>query len=174
LQRLSGISTFTTQIIEKINKSGIIVLDTRKTTPLMLALEKYAVRIGGGQNHRINLSDGILIKDNHIKACGGITKAIKQAKKIRRPLISIGVEVKNLEELKEALDMGAEHILLDNMSPEMVREAIKINNGKATLEISGGICLENISQYALEGIDYISLGSLTHSAKAVDISLEIE
>lgn len=174
LQRLSGISTVTAKIIDKIGKSEIVVLDTRKTTPLLRMLEKYAVKIGGGRNHRINLSDGILIKDNHIKVCGSISKAVKQAKKIKRPLISIGVEVKNLDELKEALEVGAEHILLDNMSPEMVKEAIKINNGKATLEISGGITLENISEYALDGIDYISMGSLTHSAKAVDISLEIE
>lgn len=174
LQRLSGISTFTSKIIDKIGKSEVIVLDTRKTTPLLRVLEKYAVRVGGGKNHRINLSDGILIKDNHIKACGGITKAVKQAKKINRPLTLIGVEVKNLDELKEALEVGAEHILLDNMAPEIVKEAIKINNGKAALEISGGITLENISSYALDGIDYISLGSLTHSAKAVDISLEIE
>ncbi len=174
LQRMSGISTFTAKIIDKVGKSEIMVLDTRKTTPLLRMLEKYAVKIGGGRNHRIDLSDGILIKDNHIKACGSLSKAIKLAKKIKRPLIRIGVEVKNLDELREALEMGAEHILLDNMTPEMVKKAIEINNGKATLEISGGISLENISQYALDGIDYISLGSLTHSAKAVDISLEIE
>ncbi|MCX7770486.1 MAG: carboxylating nicotinate-nucleotide diphosphorylase [Proteobacteria bacterium] len=174
LQRLSGISTFTSQIVEKVSKKGIIVLDTRKTTPLLRVLEKYAVRVGGGQNHRINLSDGILIKDNHIRACGGITKAVKQAKKVNRPLIKIGVEVKNINELREALDLEVDHILLDNMTPEMIKEAIKINSGRTTLEISGGINLDNISEYAIEGIDYISLGSLTHSAKAVDISLEIE
>lgn len=174
LQRLSGISTFTAKIIDRIENSSVSLLDTRKTTPLLRMLEKYAVRIGGGTNHRINLSDGILIKDNHIKACGGITKAVKQARKIIRPLILIGVEVKTLEELKEALEVGAKHILLDNMSPEMIKEAVKINNGKATLEVSGGINIENISSYVIDGIDYISLGSLTHSARAVDISLEIE
>lgn len=174
LQRLSGISTFTAKIIDRIENISVSLLDTRKTTPLLRMLEKYAVRIGGGTNHRINLSDGILIKDNHIKACGGITKAVKQAKKIMRPLILIGVEVKTLEELKEALEVGAKHILLDNMSPEMIKEAVKINNGKATLEVSGGINIENIASYVIDGIDYISLGSLTHSARAVDISLEIE
>lgn len=174
LQRLSGISTFTARVIDRIKNSSVSLLDTRKTTPLLRMLEKYAVRIGGGINHRLNLNDGILIKDNHIKACGGITKAVKQAKKIMRPLILIGVEVKTLEELKEALEVGAEHILLDNMSPEMIKEAVKINNSKATLEVSGGINIENISSYVIDGISYISLGSLTYSARAVDISLEIE
>jgi nicotinate-nucleotide pyrophosphorylase (carboxylating) len=174
LQRLSGIATLTYLIVEKVSKNGVKVLDTRKTTPLLRIFEKYAVRVGGGYNHRISLSDGILIKDNHIKACGSITKAIRNAKKIIRPLTFIGVEVKNLEELEEALSNGATHLLLDNMSTQMIKKAVSIVNGKATIEVSGGITLDNVSEYAIEGVDFISLGSLTHSFRSVDISLEIE
>lgn len=174
LQRMSGIATLTAKVVDRVSKNRIVVLDTRKTTPLLRIIEKYAVRIGGGQNHRLSLSDGILIKDNHIKACGSISKAIKLAKKIKRPLIGIGVEVKTLEEVEEALKNGADHLLLDNMSPDMIKNVIQIVENRATIEVSGNINLDNVQQYALEGVNFISIGSLTHSAKAVDISLEIE
>lgn len=174
LQHLSGIATATFRIAEKVKNSGVSILDTRKTTPLLRVLEKYAVSVGGGLNHRLSLSDGILIKDNHIKACGSITKAINVAKKIKRPLTNIGVEVKNIKEVKEALKAGATHLLFDNMSPSLAKKAAQIVEGKASIEISGGINEKNITEYVFHGVNYISLGSITHSAKAVDISLEIE
>lgn len=174
LQRLSGISTITKLFAEKAKKFNIKILDTRKTTPLLRGLEKYAVRIGGGYNHRFSLTDGVLIKDNHISIIGDIKKAILLAKEKKTALLKVGVEVKNLKELKEAIDAGADHILLDNMNPKDIKRALSMKREGITYEVSGGINLENIDNFLIKGIDYISLGFLTHSVKAIDISLEIE
>ncbi len=173
LQRLSGIATVTEKISSKARRYGIKILDTRKTTPLLRALEKYAVRMGGGFNHRFSLTDGVLIKDNHI-AIIGVKESVRRAKLIRSALVKIAVEVKNIQELKEALEAGAEHILLDNMTPEEIKDALLFKKEGVSFEISGGINIENIDNYLIEGIDYISLGFITHSAKSIDISLEIE
>ena len=170
LQRLSGIATLTKKFVEKV-PSSVRVLDTRKTTPGMRALEKYAVRCGGGTNHRFGLYDAVLIKDNHIKAAGSISKAVEKARKNIPPLQKIEVEVKNAEEVKEALRMECDIIMLDNMSPEQVKEAVKIINKRSRIEISGNIGLSNIQKIASEGIDYISVGALTHSTPTVDISM---
>lgn len=170
LQRLSGIATLTMKFVEKV-PSTVSVLDTRKTTPGMRALEKYAVRCGGGTNHRFGLYDAVLIKDNHIKAAGSISKAVEKARKNIPPLQKIEVEVKNAEEVKEALRMECDIIMLDNMSPEQVKEAVKIINKRSRIEISGNIGLSNIQKIASEGIDYISVGALTHSTPTVDISM---
>lgn len=174
LQRLSGISTVTRDVVKKVEKYGVKILDTRKTTPLMRELEKYAVKVGGGNNHRFNLSDGILIKDNHIVASGGIKDAIMKAKAVKTALVKIGVEVKNFEELKEAIESGADHIMLDNMKPEEVLNAVSYVNNRVTIEVSGGITPDNIEEYARCLPNYISLGFITHSARAVDISLELK
>jgi nicotinate-nucleotide pyrophosphorylase (carboxylating) len=174
LQRLSGISTATRKLADDVKEYGVKILDTRKTTPLLRTLEKYAVKTGGGYNHRFNLSDGILIKDNHIVAAGGITEAVNKAKKIKTALVKIEVEVKNLNELREALKAGVDHVMLDNMKPADVKKAVKVVNGGAVVEVSGGINPGNIREYAVCKPDYISLGFITHSARAVDISLEIE
>lgn len=174
LQRLSGISTVTRDVVKKVEKYGVHILDTRKTTPLMRELEKYAVRVGGGNNHRFNLSDGILIKDNHIIAAGGIKDAIRKAMVVKTALVKIGVEVKNFEELKEAIESGADHIMLDNMKPEEVLNAVSFVNKRVTIEVSGGITPDNIEEYAKCLPNYISLGFITHSARAVDISLELK
>ncbi len=170
LQRLSGIATLTMKFVEKV-PSTVSVLDTRKTTPGMRALEKYAVRCGGGTNHRFGLYDAVLIKDNHIKTAGSISKAVEKARKNIPPLQKIEVEVKNAEEVKEALRMECDIIMLDNMSPEQVKEAVKIINKRSRIEISGNIGLSNIQKIASEGIDYISVGALTHSTPTVDISM---
>tara|TARA_B100000315_G_scaffold8245_1_gene8151 strand:- start:1401 stop:2240 length:840 start_codon:yes stop_codon:yes gene_type:complete len=170
LQRLSGIATLTAKFVEKV-PSTVKILDTRKTTPGMRALEKYAVRCGGGSNHRFGLYDAVLIKDNHIKATGSITKAVEKARKNIPDLQKIEVEVKNVEEVKEALQTACDIIMLDNMSPEQVKEAVKIINKRSRIEISGNIGLSNIQNIASEGIDYISIGAITHSAPAVDISM---
>ena len=170
LQRLSGIATLTKKFVEKI-PSTVRVLDTRKTTPGMRALEKYAVRCGGGSNHRFGLFDAVLIKDNHIKAAGSITKAVEKARKNIPHPQKIEVEVKKIEEVKEALQAECDIIMLDNMSPGQVKKAVKIINKRSRIEISGNIRLSNIQNIASEGIDYISVGALTHSAPAVDISM---
>lgn len=173
LQRLSGIATLTRKFVEKVAGTGTEILDTRKTTPGLRILEKDAVRVGGGKNHRFGLYDGILIKDNHIVAAGGIRNAVSRARTHMRHLDKIEVEVKNLGELEQALEAGVEVVLLDNMSVNLVREAVQKTAGRALLEVSGGVNLENVRQYALTGVNFISVGALTHSAKAVDISLEL-
>ena len=172
LQRLSGIATLTSIYIEKIEGLKAKIVDTRKTTPCLRFMEKYAVRVGGGYNHRFGLFDGILIKDNHIKAAGSIQKAVKAAKKGHH-LLRIEVEVKNLRELREAIEAGGDIIMLDNMTVKEMKEAVKIAEGKALLEASGNIKPENVREVAETGVDLISVGALTHSSSAVDIGLKI-
>ncbi len=171
LQRISGIAVMTNQFVKKVNGLSVRIADTRKTIPGMRIMEKYGVRIGGGINHRFGLYDGILIKDNHIKIAGGVKKAVGLAKKGHH-LLKIEIEVKNLDELKEALDAGADVIMLDNMSIPDMKKAVKIAKGKAILEASGNVNLENIRGIAETGVDIISIGALTHSARAVDISMK--
>ncbi len=173
LQQLSGVATLTRKFVERVAGTGTQILDTRKTTPGLRRLEKDAVRMGGGKNHRFGLYDGILIKDNHIVAAGGIRNAVSRARSFVEHMKKIEVEVKNLVELDEALAVGAEVILLDNMSVSQVREAVQKTSGRASLEVSGGVNLDNVRDYALAGVNFISVGALTHSAKAVDISLEL-
>ena len=172
LQRLSGIATLTNRYVEKTRGLKAKIVDTRKTTPCHRFMEKYAVKVGGGYNHRFGLFDGILIKDNHIKTLGSIEKAVREAKKGHH-LFKIEVEVKNLKELKEAIESGADIIMLDNMSVRDMKEAVKIAKGRVMLEASGNISLENVREVAETGVDLISVGALTHSAPAVDISLKI-
>ncbi len=172
LQRMSGIATYTNNVVKLLEGSKIKLLDTRKTTPNMRIFEKYAVKMGGGNNHRYNLSDGILLKDNHINAAGGVAKAIKMAKEYAPFVRKIEVEVENLEMMKEALEAGADIIMLDNMSTEMMKEAVKMADGKAKTECSGNITKENIERVIETGVDYISSGALTHSAPILDISLK--
>ncbi|GAV23197.1 carboxylating nicotinate-nucleotide diphosphorylase [Carboxydothermus pertinax] len=173
LQFLSGIATKTRRIIERVKDYPVRVVDTRKTVPGLRWLSKYAVRVGGGFNHRFNLSDGILIKDNHIKAAGGIREAVARARRYAPHTLKIEVEVESLAELKEAMEAGADIVMLDNMSPAKVKEAKIITRGKVLLEASGGINEENILEYAKAGVDIISLGALTHSVKALDLSLDL-
>jgi nicotinate-nucleotide pyrophosphorylase (carboxylating) len=172
LQRLSGIATMTGIYVDRIKGLKAKIVDTRKTTPCLRFMEKYAVRTGGGCNHRFGLFDGILIKDNHIKAVGGIAKAIERAKNGHH-LSKIEIEVENISGLREAIDAGADVVMLDNMSITDVRKAVMIANGRVVLEASGGITLENVREVAETGVDLISIGALTHSAPAVDISLKI-
>ncbi len=172
LQRMSGIATYTNNVVKLLEGSGIKLLDTRKTTPNMRIFEKYAVKIGGGSNHRYNLSDGILLKDNHINAAGGVAQAVKMAKEYAPFVRKIEVEVENLEMMREALEAGADIIMLDNMTPEMMKEAVKMAAGKAKTECSGNITKENIEKVIKTGVDYISSGALTHSAPILDVSLK--
>lgn len=172
LQRMSGIATYTNNMVKLLEGSSVKLLDTRKTTPNMRIFEKYAVKVGGGNNHRYNLSDGILLKDNHIDAAGGVANAIKMAKEYAPFVRKIEVEVENLDMLKEALEAGADIIMLDNMSPEMMKEAIKLTRGKAVTECSGNITKENIQTIIDTGVDYVSSGALTHSAPILDVSLK--
>lgn len=172
LQRMSGIATYTHSVAELLKGSKTKLLDTRKTTPNMRIFEKYAVRAGGGFNHRYNLSDGVLLKDNHIGAAGGVKEAILAAKEYAPFVRKIEIEVENLEMVKEAADAGADIIMLDNMSPEEMKEAIRIINGKAETECSGNVTRENIRQVTEVGVDYISSGALTHSAPILDISMK--
>lgn len=172
LQRMSGIATYTNNMVKLLEGSSVKLLDTRKTTPNMRIFEKYAVKVGGGNNHRYNLSDGILLKDNHIDAAGGVTNAIKMAKEYAPFVRKIEVEVENLDMLKEALEAGADIIMLDNMTPEMMKEAVKLTRGKAVTECSGNITKENIQTIIDTGVDYVSSGALTHSAPILDISLK--
>jgi nicotinate-nucleotide pyrophosphorylase (carboxylating) len=172
VQRLSGIATLTNRYVEKTRGLKAKIVDTRKTTPCHRFMEKYAVKVGGGYNHRFGLFDGILIKDNHIKTLGSIKKAVREAKKGHH-LFKIEVEVKNLKELKEAIESGADIIMLDNMTVRDMKEAVKIAKGRVMLEASGNISLENVREVAETGVDLISVGALTHSAPAVDISLKI-
>lgn len=171
LQKLSGIATLTSMYVEKIKGLKAKIVDTRKTTPCQRFMEKYAVRMGGGGNHRFGLFDGILIKDNHIEAVGSIKKAIELAKKSHH-LTRIEVEVENLHDLKEAIAAGADIVMLDNMSISDIKKAVKIADGRVILEVSGGIKLENVRDIAEAGVDLISVGALTHSAVAADISLK--
>ncbi len=172
LQRMSGIATYTNNVVKLLEGSNIKLLDTRKTTPNMRIFEKYAVKIGGGNNHRYNLSDGILLKDNHIGAAGGVKNAIKMAKEYAPFVRKIEVEVENLQMMKEALEAGADIIMLDNMTPEMMKEAVRMAEGKAVTECSGNITKENIKNVIETGVDYISSGALTHSAPILDVSLK--
>lgn len=172
LQRMSGIATYTRNVADLLKGSKTKLLDTRKTTPNMRIFEKYAVKVGGGYNHRYNLSDGILIKDNHIGAAGGVAKAIEMAKEYAPFVRKIEVEVENLTMLQEALDAGANIIMLDNMSVEDMKKAVEMAAGKAETECSGNVTKENIARLADIGVDYISSGALTHSAPILDVSLK--
>jgi len=172
LQRLSGIATLTHQYVQKVKDLKVKIVDTRKTTPCLRYMEKYAVRTGGGSNHRFGLDDGILIKNNHIKAAGGITAAIRAAKKVHH-LAKIEVEVENLNDLREALSSGADVVMLDNMSVEDMREAVEVAKGMAIIEASGNVTIERVRDIAETGVDLISVGALTHSAPAADISMKI-
>ena len=176
MQRMSGIATLTRKYVQAVEDTGAKVLDTRKTIPGLRILDKYAVRCGGGENHRLDLSDGILIKNNHIALGGGVEKVLARAKERRKGSQPIDIEVRTLTELELALDHGAESLLLDNMTPGEVKKAVEFvrKRGLAIpIEASGGITLENIRKYALAGPDYISVGALTHSASAVDLSMRI-
>lgn len=172
LQRMSGIATLTNKYVKKLEGLNTKILDTRKTTPNLRALEKYAVKIGGGVNHRFSLSDGILIKDNHIGYAGGIKEAIELAKKNSSFVRKIEVETETKEQVLEALEAGADIIMLDNMSPDLARDMVKLINGRALTECSGNITLDTVTDYGKTGVDYISSGELTHSVKAFDISLK--
>jgi nicotinate-nucleotide pyrophosphorylase (carboxylating) len=173
LQRLSGVATMSRHAAQLVEGTGATVLDTRKTTPGHRALEKYAVRVGGCHNHRAGLDDAVLIKDNHIRAAGGITKAVQAALKRAGPTQRVEVEVTNPAELDEAIAAGAELILLDNHTPEALKAAVVQTAGRAVLEASGGITLANLAEIAATGVNYISLGALTHSAGSLDFSLEV-
>lgn len=174
LQRLSGIATLTSRFVAAAAPHGVEILDTRKTTPGLRALEKYAVRAGGGKNHRFGLYDGVIIKDNHITAVGSVGEAVRRAREALGGGVSIEVEVQKLEDLEEAVRAGADVIMLDNLEVEEVKEAVRSARGRVKLEVSGGIDLENVSAYAATGVDFISVGALTHSARALDIALELE
>lgn len=172
LQRMSGIATYTRSVAALLKGTGTKLLDTRKTTPNMRIFEKYAVRVGGGYNHRYNLSDGVLLKDNHIGAAGGVAEAVRMAKEYAPFVRKIEVEVENLDMVKEAVEAGADIIMLDNMSPEEMREAVAYIDGRAQTECSGNVTKDNIERLAAIGVDYISSGALTHSAPILDISLK--
>ena len=170
LQRMSGIATYTNSVAKLLERSKIKLLDTRKTTPNMRIFEKYAVRAGGGYNHRYNLSDGVLLKDNHIGAAGSVTKAVQMAKEYA-PFVR-KIEVEDLDMVKEAVEAGADIIMLDNMSPEDMKKAVELIDGRAQTECSGNVTKENIARLTEIGVDYISSGALTHSAPILDISLK--
>ena len=172
LQRMSGIATYTRKIADLLKGTDTKLLDTRKTTPNMRVFEKYAVKVGGGYNHRYNLSDGILLKDNHIGAAGGVKEAVTMAKEYAPFVRKIEVEVENLDMLKEALEAGADIIMLDNMSVEEMKEAVKLCKGKAETECSGNVTKENVARLVDIGVDYISSGALTHSSPILDLSLK--
>jgi nicotinate-nucleotide pyrophosphorylase (carboxylating) len=172
LQRLSGIASSASRFVAA-SGHGLTVLDTRKTTPTLRALEKYAVRAGGATNHRVGLFDAVLIKDNHIRLAGGVREAVRRMRE-RQPGIPIEVEAQSLAELDEALDMRVDTVLVDNMSTHDIREAVRRTNGRAKIEISGGITFDRLPELSTTGADYVSIGALTHSAPAVDISFEIE
>lgn len=172
LQRMSGIATYTRSIADLLKGSKTKLLDTRKTTPNMRVFEKYAVKVGGGYNHRYNLSDGILLKDNHIGAAGGVKEAIAMAKEYAPFVRKIEVEVETMEMVKEAVEAGTDIIMLDNMTPEMMKEAVSYINGRAETECSGNVTKENVARLVDIGVDYISSGALTHSAPILDISLK--
>ena len=172
LQRMSGIATYTRSVAELLKGTGTKLLDTRKTTPNMRIFEKYAVKIGGGYNHLYNLSDGVLIQDNHIGAAGGVARAVQMAKEYAPFVRKIEIEVENLEMMQEALDAGADIIMLDNMPPEMMKKAVEMAAGRAETECSGNVTRENIKKITDIGVDYVSSGALTHSAPILDVSLK--
>ena len=172
LQRMSGIATYTRKIVDLLEGTKTKLLDTRKTTPNMRVFEKYAVKVGGGYNHRYNLSDGILLKDNHIGAAGGVKEAVQMAKEYAPFVRKIEIEVENLDMLREALEAGADIIMLDNMSVEDMRKAVKLCAGKAETECSGNVTKENVAKLVDIGVDYISSGALTHSSPILDLSLK--
>lgn len=172
LQRMSGIATYTSQMAKLLAGTSTKLLDTRKTTPNMRIFEKYAVRVGGGYNHRYNLSDGVLLKDNHINAADGVKKAIEMAKEYAPFVRKIEVEVENLEMVKEAVEAGADIIMLDNMSVEEMKQAIQVIDGRAETECSGNVTKENVERLTALGVNYISSGALTHSAPILDISMK--
>ena len=172
LQRMSGIATYTRQVAKLLEDSKVTLLDTRKTTPNCRVFEKYAVRVGGGCNHRYNLSDGVLLKDNHIGAAGSVTKAVQMAKAYAPFVRKIEIEVETLEQVKEAVEAGADIIMLDNMTPEVMKQAVELINGRAQTECSGNITKENIQKIREIGVDFVSSGALTHSAPILDISMK--
>lgn len=172
LQRMSGIATYTHSVASLLAGTKTKLLDTRKTTPNMRIFEKYSVRVGGGHNHRYNLSDGVLLKDNHIGAAGSVTRAVQMAKEYAPFVRKIEIEVENLDMVKEAVEAGADIIMLDNMSTEEMQEAIRIIDGRAETECSGNVTKENIARLTSLGVDYISSGALTHSAPILDISMK--
>ncbi|MBO5158049.1 MAG: carboxylating nicotinate-nucleotide diphosphorylase [Lachnospiraceae bacterium] len=172
LQRMSGIATYTNKVAKLLEGTKTVLLDTRKTTPCMRIFEKYAVKVGGGSNHRYNLSDGVLLKDNHIDAAGGVKEAIEAAKAYAPFVRKIEVETENLDMVKEAVEAGADIIMLDNMSPEEMAEAVKIIDRRAKTECSGNVTKENIEKITKIGVDYVSSGALTHSSPILDISLK--
>lgn len=174
LQRLCGIATLTRRYVDAVAGTRAAILDTRKTTPGLRALEKAAVRAGGGRNHRFALYDGVIIKDNHIIAAGGITRAVEQARARVAPTIKIEVEATSLDQVREAIAAGADIIMLDNMDLATMRAAVELTAGRASLEASGGVDLETVADIAATGVDFISVGRLTHSAPAIDISLDLE
>jgi nicotinate-nucleotide pyrophosphorylase (carboxylating) len=173
LGRLSGIATLTSRYVDAIEGTGTEILDTRKTTPGLRALEKYAVRCGGGRNHRFGLDDGILVKDNHLRVAGGVRPSVERLRAAGSDL-PIEVEAETLDDVREALAAGTEQILLDNMPPALMREAVELVDGRATLEASGGVSLETVHEIAETGVDFVSVGALTHSARSLDVSLELE
>ncbi len=174
LQHMSGIATATDDAVQKIKGTPASVADTRKTLPGLRPIQKYAVTVGGGKNHRYNLSDGVMLKDNHIDACGSITAAVEKVRENLGHMVKIEVETRNLDEVREALETGVEVIMLDNMSLEQMSEAVRICGGKALLEASGNITGDTIADVAKTGVDIISIGALTHSVKAFDISMKIK
>jgi nicotinate-nucleotide pyrophosphorylase (carboxylating) len=177
LQRISGIATLTAEFVRKVAGTKVRILDTRKTTPGFRVLEKYAVRAGGGRNHRFGLYDMVLIKENHIAAAGGIANAVEQTRenmKNRDFNLKIEVEVRNLSEVEQVLNLAVDRLMLDNMSLQKIREAVKLANGKVELEVSGGVTLETVKEIAETGVNYISVGALTHSAPSLDFSLLID
>ena len=174
VQRLSGIATLTSDFVKKTASEKATILDTRKTTPCLRVLERYAVRMGGAANHRFGLFDAVLIKDNHIAASGSVAKAISKVKAALGEGVRVEVEVRTLTELKEALAFGVDIILLDNMTPDSMARAVKITSGRALLEASGSVTLGNVREVAKTGVDFISVGALTHSARSVDLSLRLK
>ncbi|WP_294149371.1 carboxylating nicotinate-nucleotide diphosphorylase [uncultured Clostridium sp.] len=172
LQRMSGIATYTSTVVKLLEGTKTKLLDTRKTTPCMRIFEKYAVRVGGGNNHRYNLSDGVLLKDNHIDAAGGVRQAVESARAYAPFVRKIEVETENLEMVREAVEAGADIIMLDNMTPEQMAEAVRLIGGRAETECSGNITKDNIRAITDTGVDYVSSGALTHSAPILDISLK--
>ena len=172
LQRMSGIATYTRMVADRLSGTSTRLLDTRKTTPNLRLLEKYAVRVGGGYNHRFNLSDGVLLKDNHIAAAGGVARAIEMAREYAPFVRKIEVEVENMDMVREAVEVGADIIMLDNMTHEQMKEAVDFIAGRAETECSGNVTLDNVAALADLGVDYISSGALTHSAPILDLSLK--
>jgi nicotinate-nucleotide pyrophosphorylase (carboxylating) len=173
LQHLSGIATLANHFMQRVAETNVRITDTRKTTPGLRKLEKYAVRMGGAHNHRFGLYDGVLIKDNHIKVCGGITEAVERLRRHKGHLLGIEVEVSNLDEVQEALESQVDVIMLDNMEVDEVKNAVKLIAGRALVEVSGGVELDTVADLAAKGVDIISAGALTHSARAVDMSMDI-